>query len=269
MIAVEAYKQLSPELKGKVTEILKSHPDYQKWKESYEKAGQQNFDLPTFIFMRSSTWPDEIRRGGGSDKQYNHPHWHYVDYPLTPPSFKVLPGPSPTDDVLYGITQSEKTLSDPAASPELRAVYLSYLIHLIGDMHQPLHCCSLVNSTYPKGDKGGNDFYVTPGTRGIKLHSLWDGLLGTSGKPQTHINYAVAIESKYPRKSLSELTEHTTPKDWSLESRELAVEKAYLHRAEKGSTEADTAPALAFRLHQDRKDGGGKAGSVGRISIGG
>ena len=84
MIAVEAYKQLSPELKGKVTEILKSHPDYQKWKDSYEKAGQQSIDLPTFIFMRSSTWPDEIRRGGGSDKQYDHPHWHYVDYPSDP-----------------------------------------------------------------------------------------------------------------------------------------------------------------------------------------
>ena len=43
---------------------------------------------------------------------------------------------------------------------------------------------------------------------------------------------------------MPELTEHTTPKEWSLESRELAVEKAYLHGDLKGSTEADTAPAL-------------------------
>jgi hypothetical protein len=92
-----------------------------------------------------------------------------------------------------------------------------------------------------------------PGTRGIKLHSLWDGLLGTSGKPQEHLNYAVEIDSKYPRKSLSELTEHTTPKEWSLESRELALEKAYLHGDLKGSTEAGNAPAVPLDYTKNAK----------------
>jgi len=50
----------------------------------------------------------------------------------------------------------KKHLAGPKASQEIRAVYLSYLIHLIGDMHQPLHCCSLVTEVYPSGDKGGN-----------------------------------------------------------------------------------------------------------------
>jgi hypothetical protein len=51
---------------------------------------------------------------------------------------------------------------DPKATPEERAVYLSWLIHLIGDEHMPLHCCSLFASEYPAGDKGGTRFSSNP-----------------------------------------------------------------------------------------------------------
>jgi S1/P1 Nuclease len=120
IIAAEAYRNLSPALQARVTEILKAHPDYAKWETPYAKYGD-SIDFATSIFMRASTWPDEIRRGGGADKQYDHPHWHYVDYPLTPPAFPMEPGPAPNDDVLYGIAQCEQTLSDTKASPKLKA----------------------------------------------------------------------------------------------------------------------------------------------------
>ena len=240
VIAAEAYRQLPPALQKKVTEILKAHPDYAKWEKSFASEST-TLDLPAFFFMRSSTWPDEIRR---RKSPYNHPKWHYVDYPLKPPKFPVEPGPDPTDDVLYGISQCEKTLADTKASPEERAVYLSWLIHLIGDEHMPLHCCSLFTSEYPSGDKGGNGFFIKPGTRGIPLHSFWDGLLGTSGKPQSHLNYAIMIEHNYPKKSLVELKKAKTPKEWSLESRSIAIEKAYLNGELKGGTSKDTVEEL-------------------------
>ena len=82
-------------LKGKVTEILKGHPDYEKWEKSFASESA-TLDLPTFIFMRLSTWPDEIRRRGNP---YDHPQWHYVDYPLKPKEFRVELGPDPTDDI--------------------------------------------------------------------------------------------------------------------------------------------------------------------------
>ncbi len=237
VIAAEAWKELPPGTKTKVSELLKAHPDYAKWKESFSGTGS----LEEFVFMRASTWPDEIRRHGN---KWDRPHWHYVDYPLRPPQFPMEPAPSPDDDILLGIAQSEKTLGDTKASLEERAVYLSWLIHLVGDISQPLHCASLFDSAHPSGDKGGNDFYVAPASRGIKLHSLWDGLLGTSAKGQAHISYAVQIQAQHPRKSLKELTTAKTPKDWSLEGRNLAIEKAYLHGALKGSTSAEAAPPL-------------------------
>jgi hypothetical protein len=149
VIAAEAYRELPPNLQKKVAEILKAHPDYEKWEKSFASESA-SLDLPTFIFMRSSTWPDEIRR---RKSPYNHPKWHYVDYPLKPPKFPLQPGPDPTDDILYGISQCERIIADTKATPEERAVYLSWLIHLIGDEHMPLHCCSLFTSDYPAGDK--------------------------------------------------------------------------------------------------------------------
>jgi hypothetical protein len=79
----------------------------------------------------------------------------------------------------------------------------------------PLHCCSLFTSEYPAGDRGGNSFFIKPATRGIPLHSFRDGLLGTSGKAQAHLNYAMQLEHEHPRKSLKELKKAKTPKDWS------------------------------------------------------
>jgi len=240
VIAAETWHELSPGLRNEVTELLKAHPEYEKWKESFQ-PGAANLDLAEYVFMRASTWPDEIRR---HHSKFDHPQWHYINYPLKPPKFPIEPGPSPADDIIYGIEQCEKILGDTKSSSEERAVYLSWIIHLIGDLHQPLHCSALVNETYLAGDKGGNDFYAKPGSRGIKLHSLWDGLLGTSGKPQSRINYALEIQSEHPRKSLPELKAAKTPKEWSLESRDLAIEQAYLRGKLTGSTRAEDAPGL-------------------------
>jgi hypothetical protein len=70
------------------------------------------------------------------------------------------------------------------------------------------------------------------------------GFLGTSGKPQSHLDYAIMIEHDHPRKSLPELKKAKTPKEWSVESRGVAIEKAYLHGELKGGTSKETAQAL-------------------------
>ncbi|HEV2693387.1 MAG TPA: S1/P1 nuclease, partial [Verrucomicrobiae bacterium] len=189
----------------------------------------------------SSTWPDEIRRKGN---KYDHPDWHFIDYPLRPPSFPIEPDARPTNNVVFGIAQCEKTLNKPNADPELRAVYLSYLVHLVGDLHQPLHCASLFTDAYPKGDKGGNDFFVRPNKTGVRLHGIWDGLLGSSANPRTQWNYAIELEAKSPRKSLPELKQHKTPKEWSFESRQLAIDIGYQRGELKGGTMKETAVDL-------------------------
>jgi hypothetical protein len=61
-----AYRDLPGSSKSNVNEVLKNHPDYAKWAESY--PADSAFDLPTFIYMRASTWLDEIRRKSNLSK---------------------------------------------------------------------------------------------------------------------------------------------------------------------------------------------------------
>jgi hypothetical protein len=83
VIAAEAYRELAPELKAQAFDVLKAHPDFSKWTNAYHP--NPNFDLATYVFMRSSTWPDEIRRKGN---KYDHPNWHFIDihsdHPISP-----------------------------------------------------------------------------------------------------------------------------------------------------------------------------------------
>lgn len=110
LIAAEAYRKLSPVMKAQVFSVLKQHPDYSKWASAYHPNA--NFDLAAYVFMRSSTWADEIRRSGN---QYDHPNWHFIDYPLRPPAFAFEPGPKPRDDVLFGVAECQRTLGDAFA----------------------------------------------------------------------------------------------------------------------------------------------------------
>jgi hypothetical protein len=95
VIAAEAYRELTPELKAETFAALQAHPDFAKWTNSYRPNA--NFDLAAYVFMRSSTWPDEIRRSGN---KYDHPNWHFIDYPIRPPAFALEPDARPTDNVL-------------------------------------------------------------------------------------------------------------------------------------------------------------------------
>lgn len=54
---------------------------------------------------------------------------------------------------------------------------MRFLLHLVGDIHQPLHSTARVNEDYPRGDKGGNAFPL-PSHYGAKnLHAVWDKVL--------------------------------------------------------------------------------------------
>ena len=50
-------------------------------------------------------------------------------------------------------------------------------MHYVGDIHQPLHASTRVNSKYPIGDRGGNSFPLTSKDGINELHAVWDSLL--------------------------------------------------------------------------------------------
>lgn len=236
VIASMTYDQLSPETRSRWAALLRQHPDFAKWEAAAPK-GQPDFDEGRYLFMRASTWPDDIRKTGNP---FDHPVWHYVDYPLIAPDFPEEPAPTGTEDVLFGIARCETVLVDAKTPDGDRAAYLSWLIHLVGDLQQPLHCAALVTPEYPGpgGDRGGNLFYVSVGGAPINLHWFWDCLPGTTLDSQELLEKGRQLSSKFPRGALPELETARDPKAWSLEGRALCLEAVYRNGALVGARQA-------------------------------
>lgn len=109
-----------------------------------------------------STYADEIK----SDKNYRKFYpWHYVNMPLDG-NYETA-AKNPKGDLVTGIQHCIKVLKDKNASVDDKRFYLKMLVHLIGDLHQPMHIGQ-------KEDKGGNTIQVQWHGRGSNLHRVWD-----------------------------------------------------------------------------------------------
>ena len=248
-----AYDQLTPAERMKFDAILRGHAKYATWKKAYPATGLPGLPLEKYVALLASHYPDEIRN---HDNPETFPEWHYIDYPLLPPDFPMKPAPTPGDDVLTGIEKSAKAVRGltKVFDVRTRAKMLSFLLHLVGDIHQPLHCETLFDEKLlaPEGDRGGNNVWVKPPDgRAIKLHAFWDQLFGSSGQLFRPLPFTMILASEhrakelaplFPRSALPELATHTTPLSWSLESRALAISDCWRrHDLAYGLTEATAA----------------------------
>lgn len=223
-IAAMAYRNLPDSLQHVYTNILRLHRDFASWNRDYQRLNV-SIDLGEYLFMRASVWPDDIRRSGSS---YDHPTWHYTNFPVTPPAFELTETLTPENDVLYAIQLNQELLANQASLAVDRAAALSWLLHVIGDIHQPLHAVALVSEDYPNGDRGGNDFFVRPsaGRQPLNLHAFWDGLLGTTSDIRTARNQATLLLETYG--TTDDLSKTgLEPRDWALEGRIIAIDDVY------------------------------------------
>jgi hypothetical protein len=113
---------------------------------------------------------------------------------------------------------------------ERRAIALSWLFHLVGDIHQPLHTAQLFTVDYPTGDRGGNQICVRvrQARRPMDLHRFWDGVITSSGDLTRLRNAATEMRNR-PGFARSQLTElgSTKADTWAEESYDIATKVAY------------------------------------------
>jgi hypothetical protein len=113
----------------------------------------------------ASTWPDEQRSNPDPFWQKTASPWHYV----TVGGFTYDRAPS-EGDAVTALQRFSAALRDPAASREQQQLALRFIVHIVTDLHQPLHV--------GKGDdRGGNDVKVTWFGRPTNLHAVWDSAL--------------------------------------------------------------------------------------------
>ena len=185
LVAWIAYQHLSPMARSRVDAALQAHPDYQKWIADLPADGDRGVEA----FLQASVWPDTIKN---DPRFYNdmradskatpplpgipdtamHQNWHYIDYAIETHGSKGFPMEEPNAVSAVAVVIAD--LSNP--------LNLSWMIHLTGDLHQPLHSVSRFsghhhgqNGSVDIGDQGGNLFLIDDPAH--NLHSLWDGVL--------------------------------------------------------------------------------------------
>lgn len=195
MVAKIAYDRLNPKAKAEADRLLQL------------RIAPASITEKSLSFIDASHWPDDIKPLSA----YSYTaEYHYVDQPFTQDG-TALPADLPKEEnalkAMDGFLAALQNGTD-----EQKAEALRWIIHLTGDLHQPLHCATRVSAKLPEGDRGGNDLSVSVKdasghSRSIKLHSFWDEGLETFPKMGAHfqppsddqvIAAAAALVTKYP-----------------------------------------------------------------------
>jgi hypothetical protein len=228
-----AYDELlrgAPATVARVVAILRQHPQYEsRWRPQLANMSEQ--DQERYLFMLAARWPDDVR----GDSAFDHPPWHYIDYPYKPPGQPAsVPAPDPPAENLVAAFQQNVAVVQGAAPDSQKAVALCWIFHLVGDSHQPLHAAMLFTTQFPEGDRGGNLFYVSlykppdaASNPTQNLHAYWDNIVLTDDHYEAAGDRAAALENAHPRRSLNELAEPHFEAWVRRESFELAVAKVY------------------------------------------
>jgi hypothetical protein len=229
-IAALAYDRLDPAVRTSVDSLIELNPSYPAW-----TAGVAEADKAKAAFVHAATWADDIKRDpaytrdtvdaptasqnlGYADRLV-HDYWHYIDLPFSTDETEVAPPVSP--NALTQVQLFTATLGSDA-SDDLKSYDLVWLLHLVGDLHQPLHATARFSQ--PLGDdRGGNDETVQP-TQGqpLRLHLYWDSLLGEGSTPSAAIVAARGLPATEPAAaSVSD------PALWIIESFAIAQNEVY------------------------------------------
>ncbi|MEY4591294.1 MAG: hypothetical protein RIR18_189 [Pseudomonadota bacterium] len=181
LVAHLAWTNISPAVRQVCTHLLQQHPDYESWaKATISSQAGGGGDPALLVFAEASTWADDIRRDPrfshqdgeptrlpGFPDMEKHSRWHYTEA-----------NDSVHDDHIYSALATLYTLLQDTHHPaSTRAYALVWLLHLVGDAHQPLH-----NGF--RDDRGGNEVSVMVfdgnSNRNTNLHAFWDDLPGKS-----------------------------------------------------------------------------------------
>jgi hypothetical protein len=240
-VAYVAYQNLTPQTRSRVDALIRLNPKFDQWNATIP-ASTSDSRRRLMLFMIASTWADQIKNDGqhvadgthggnrpptdgtadrntGFTDTAMHKYWHFVDVPFTRDG-TPLPDP-PVPNAETQIAAFRAVLASD--SPDLLKAYdLVWLLHLVGDVHQPLHCTARFSQTDRDGDDGGNGVKVCSPGCGSSLHSFWDGLFGTTNKPSV----AIAV-GKTLAPAPSALADNLDASEWIKESFKLAKSASY------------------------------------------
>lgn len=195
-IAWADLQQRHPAQLGELMALIRQHQDYAKIAPLLEGLNQPTQERALFELL--ARWPDDIRSG-----PEDHPDWHY--------QLRVVYGrtwlwPFENGNAAFGFGYNYAKLANPCAPAAERAKAIGWLIHIVGDVQQPLHAGHQMTGTYSATDRAGELAWVKRPNGTVKdLHHWWDETLDDSGValPAGQASWADALIAMWPREKLS------------------------------------------------------------------
>jgi nuclease S1 len=174
--------------------------------------------------MDASTWADEIR-----SQRPQTASWHFVDIPIGSAGYDYVRDCIRQNCVVSQIDRVERALGDKRVLASGRAEALRFLIHFIGDVHQPLHAAD-------NRDKGGNATRVILDGRRTNLHAVWDvDVVRALGRSPEEITAQLEREITSADMRTWQMGNGL---DWALESFRIASREIYAKLFSPSGTEA-------------------------------
>lgn len=161
-----------------------------------------------------ANWADQIRH-----QRPETAPWHFVDIPISAPRYDPARDCRQGDCVVAKIEQFEATLADKRASQRDRLEALKFVVHFVGDLHQPLHASD-------NNDKGRNEVHVTFEGRHTNLHAVWDTYILEPAVNDGERGYAQQLTSHITATDVARW-QHGKPEDWANEAHQVAVSVIY------------------------------------------
>ena len=165
--------------------------------------------LDGYSLVYYATWMDDVR----TTQSYSYTTtWHYanVDEGKT---YDTMDKEN-NGDVITATLLSIDSLKNRNLNDSIRSIYLKFLIHLIGDMHCPMHAGRAT-------DRGGNNFSFFWNKSKTNLHSFWDGTIVDAARNWTSIEWATYIDRTLNKKQTQAIVSGE-PLDWFNETVVLA-----------------------------------------------
>lgn len=207
-----AWQRMTPQVRDAVIKILRGAPEDSQLSTFYMQYGPQSDEAKKReYFMLISTWADIIRDRSFDVryKKYHHSNWHYSDtfWRQNGERAEILTGFEEAGQGVAKLLEFDKVIRDAAAPDREKAIAIAWIMHIGGDLHQPLHTSARVTDLESKGDQGGNLFLLTPkGTprdKQLNLHWFWDSIVGrnvTFEEGMCDDDYIVPIAEKITKK---------------------------------------------------------------------
>jgi hypothetical protein len=191
-----AWDAMGSELREEVAQILRAHPRFEEDFRAHipENIAAQGIAATNrWLLGQASIWPDLVQTlEDDLRREHNRSRWHYINFlvwlseadavaleaGLEHNRATDIEGPLDRGmNIVQALKGNLMIWHDADKSDAARAVALCWILHLTGDIHQPLHSVALFSeSLFPGGDRGGNEIDVHWGDRTRNLHAVWDGL---------------------------------------------------------------------------------------------